>query len=52
MKNIKIPRKKKKKQNNQSLYQESQDYKPDMNSLKQSSRRTESNDEEQCMENL
>jgi hypothetical protein len=33
-KNIKIPRKKKKNQNNQSLYQESQDYQPDMNSLK------------------
>jgi hypothetical protein len=31
-KNMKIPRKK--NQNNQSLYQESQDYQPDMNSLK------------------
>jgi hypothetical protein len=30
--NMKIPRKK--NQNNQSLYQESQDYQPDMNSLK------------------
>jgi hypothetical protein len=33
-KNMKIPRKKEKNQNNQSLYQESQDYQPDMNSLK------------------
>ena len=33
-KNVKIPRKKKKNQNNESLYQESQDYQPDMNSLK------------------
>ena len=32
-KNTKIPRKK--NQNNQSLYQESQDYQPDMNSLKE-----------------
>jgi hypothetical protein len=31
-KNMKIPRKKNK--NNQSLYQESQDYRPNMNSLK------------------
>jgi hypothetical protein len=32
--NTKIPRKKEKNQNNQSLHQESQDYQPDMNSLK------------------
>jgi hypothetical protein len=34
-KNTKIPRKKKKNKNNQSLHQESQDYQPDMNSLKE-----------------
>jgi hypothetical protein len=33
-KNMKIPRKKE-RQNNQSLYRESQDYQPDMNSLKE-----------------